>query len=89
MISVEQVPISLAQQGTRILRAEYDQVHDGRIQPVPGYGNRVEGIPREHKTFPQAVGEPLRVKSRYISAVSGLDDHCNAAPVKKVLVTDD
>ena len=89
MIFVKQVPIPMAQQRTRILCTEYDQVHDGRIQPVPGYGNRVEGIPREHKAFPQAVGEPLRVKSRYVSAVSGLDDHGNASPVKKVSVIDD
>jgi hypothetical protein len=88
MIFIQQIPIPLTEHGTRILCAEYDEVHDGRVQPVAGDGNRIKGIPRQYKAFPQAVIKPLRVKSRYVGAVSGLDDHCNASPIDD-LFTDD
>lgn len=71
----QQIQIPMPEQGGRVLCAEYDKVHDGRIQPVPGYGGWIKGVPHEHRAFPQAVCEPLRVESRYVRTVPGLDDH--------------
>ena len=59
----------------RILRAEADQIHHIRRQPVSCDGTRVVGISYQHKSRLQPVHEPVRIEGRNICAHSCVDDH--------------
>ena len=67
--------IHVREHGRGILRAEADDIHHRRVQPVPADLLTVKGIPHADKAFPQAIGKPLRVEGRDICPLAGIDNH--------------
>ena len=64
--------IHMFQHGRRILCTENDQVHDGRVDPIPGHRDRIKRIADHHIPLPDPVCQPCGIKSREIGSVSGL-----------------
>lgn len=77
----QQIQIPMPEQGQRVLCSEYNKVHDGRVQPVSGYGDWVKRGSARVQRLPQAVCEPLRVKSKYVCVVPVLYDHSGDPPI--------
>lgn len=67
--------ILVCEHGKRVLGAEGQNVHDGRIEAVAGDKRRVIGIADEAESFPQAVRKPFAVEGGDICSASGVQYH--------------
>ena len=60
---------------SRVLGAESDDIHYGRIEAIPADLAVVIGIANADHAFFEPVRKPLCVKCRYICSLSCVDDH--------------
>ena len=77
----ERIPVREKRRG--ILRAENDEINDGRIENIARDTLRVIGASRHDESFAQTPHEPLGIKGGDVRAASRIQNHGSPLPAKK------